>query len=255
MVDQFIVFDWKGKMAHFRQFDANSSSLSYSFPPPTVVMGLVAGLLGMRRDEYYDLLGPDRLKISVQIKTPPRKIMQSVNYIFAKSVNDLNMSGESPHTQIPVELLTAKDFPDGFLCYRVVLQTPDATLHGFITKALEQNRYKFLPYFGSAPFQSWLEWPGPIKSVSPILDETVIVDTTAAVESIDLTTLSMETIEGSLPAFYREHVRRFFTGDDRQPGEVMDVIWEKNRGKIKARFKTPVYRIQLENEALTACLL
>ncbi len=254
MVDQFIVFDWKGKMGHFRQFDANSSSLSYSFPPPTVVMGLVAGLLGMRRDEYYDLLGPEQLKISVQIKTPPRKIMQSMNYIFAKSPNDLNMSGENPHTQIPVELLTARDFPDGFLCYRIVLQTPDETLHGFITEALRQNKYKFLPYFGSAPFQSWLEWPGPIKSVMPIEEEIVIIDTTAAVENIDLTTLSMDTIDGSLPTFYREHVRRFFTRD-RQPGDVMDVIWEKNRGKIKASFKQPVYRIQLQNETLTACML
>ena len=136
MVDQFIVFDWKGKMAHFRQFDANSSSLSYSFPPPTVVTGMVAGLLGMQRDQYYDLLGPSKLKIGVQVKTPPRKIMQTMNYIFAKSPNDLNMSGENPHTQIPVELLTSPDFSNGFLCYRIILHTTDASLHELVAEAL-----------------------------------------------------------------------------------------------------------------------
>jgi len=254
MVDQFIVFDWKGKMAHFRQFDTNSSSLSYSFPPPTVIMGMIAGLMGMKRDDYYDRLGPEKLKISVQIKTIPRKIMQTMNYIFAKSPNDLNMSAREKHTQIPVELVTAKDFPNEELCYRIILHTNDETLYSFIMEALIEKKYKFLPYFGSAPFQSWIEWPGSIKSVTPIENKTVIIDTTTAVKNIDLSTLSMEKIDGFPPAFYREHVRRFFTGN-RQPGDVMDVIWERNRGKIKARFKQPVYHIQLESETLTACML
>ena len=253
MVNQFIVFDWMGKMAHFRQFDANSSSLSYSFPPPTVVTGLIAGLLGKQRDKYYSELGPGKLGIGVQIKTPPRKIMQTMNYIFAKSPNDLNMSGENLHTQIPVELLTAQDFPGGFLRYRIILHTTDETLFAVIADALQSGRYKYLPFLGSAPFQSWFEFL-PVKQATPIESGVTVVDTIAAIDAIDLATLSMETIDGQPPAFYREHVRRFFTGD-RQPGEVMDVVWEKNRGKIRAQFKQPLFRLELETETLIASLL
>jgi len=63
---------WKGMFAHFRQFDANSSSLSYSFPPPTVITGMIAGLFGIERDEYYKLFGKRFLELTVQLLTPPR---------------------------------------------------------------------------------------------------------------------------------------------------------------------------------------
>ncbi len=253
MAEKFIVFDWKGKMAHFRQFDANSSSLSYSFPPPTVVMGMVAGLIGIERDGYYDLLRPEIMKIGVQIRTSPRKIMQSVNYIFAKNPNDLNMSNDTPHTQIPMELVTAEKFPEDDLHYRIILKIAEDEIYQKISEAVFHSRYKFLPYFGSAPFLSRIEPAGAVQKVNVIENSPVIVETIASVDSIDLSTLSMDAIDGKMPAFFREHVRREFK-PGREPGDVKDVIWERNRGKIKAKFKKPVYQIELEKETIVASL-
>ncbi len=245
MNSHFLVFDWKGFMAHFRQFDANSSALSYSFPPPTVVCGMLAGVLGIEKDEYYERFNRRNLQIAVQIVTPPRKLVQTLNYIFAKSANDLNMSGENLHTQIPAELLVAPAFPQAPLHYRIFLKTAEAALAKEIEEALQQSKFRYLPYLGSAPFTSWIEWLGTPETIEPVAStEPAIVDTIVPLAALELRSLRMEFIDDIPPAFFREHVRRDFL-PGREPGEVIDVVWERNRGKIKAQFKEPVYRWRL----------
>jgi CRISPR-associated protein Cas5h len=248
MNSHFLAFDWKGFMAHFRQFDANSSALSYSFPPPTVVAGMLAGVLGIEKDEYYERFNRSNLQIAVQIVTPPRKLVQTLNYIYAKSANDLNMSGENLHTQIPAELLVAPSFPQAPLHYRIFLKTAETALAGELEEALQQSKFRYLPYLGSAPFTCWIEWLGmPEGSDEIVSAEPAIVNTVVPLAAIELRSLRMEPLDGILPAFFREHVRREFL-PGREPGEVIDVVWERNRGKIKAQFKEPVYRLQLDQQ-------
>lgn len=253
MKNQFLVFDWKGFMAHFRQFDANSSSLSYSFPPPTVIMGMLAGILGIERDQYYTMFAPDQVRLGVQIRTVPRKIMQTVNYIFAKSPNDLNMSGENLHTQIPVEFVVAKNFPKAPLHYRIAVQCLNIDLKLRLQQAIEQIRFKYLPYLGSAPFGSWLEWPGEPEEVEQIKEAEAIVDTVVDLKSLDLQSISLDIIHHQPPAFFKEHMRRNFD-QERIPGDLVDIIWERNRGKIKARFTQPIYQLLVNGEQFMVTL-
>jgi CRISPR-associated protein, Cas5h family len=71
--EKVLVFDIKGPMAHFRKYYTNSSSLSYLFPPRTVVVGLIAGLLGLpserhtkeKRDIYYEKFDEKRCLVAV----------------------------------------------------------------------------------------------------------------------------------------------------------------------------------------------
>ncbi|MFQ6061523.1 MAG: CRISPR-associated protein Cas5, partial [Thermoplasmata archaeon] len=76
-----LIFDIRGRMAHFRKFYTNSSSLSYDFPPRTVICGLIAGILGMPKDSYYEDFSLNRCRIGVAIGSPLRKIVQTVNFI------------------------------------------------------------------------------------------------------------------------------------------------------------------------------
>ncbi|RKY84621.1 type I-B CRISPR-associated protein Cas5, partial [candidate division KSB1 bacterium] len=80
-IDGLIIFDLFGPIAHFRKFYTNSSSLSYSFPPRTTVTGLIAGILGMERDSYYDEFNSSRCSVAISIKNKIRKIMQTVNLL------------------------------------------------------------------------------------------------------------------------------------------------------------------------------
>jgi CRISPR-associated protein Cas5h len=56
---EIISFDVGGKMAHFRKYYANNTALSYTVPPRTTLMGLLAAILGRGRDTYYKEMASD----------------------------------------------------------------------------------------------------------------------------------------------------------------------------------------------------
>ncbi len=240
-----LAFDWKGVFAHFRQLDTNSSSLSYSLPPPTVIAGTVAGVLSLERDSYYGLFTRDRLKMCVQIRTRPRKIMQTVNYAKVKTWTELYRPLGSEHTQIPMELLVAESFPAGVLHYRIFLWCRDDEVFALLKESFEGNRCPHVPFMGSAPFFSWLEWPGPVEVLAEIPPGTeTVVDGAVDLDLVEPYSIVLDPDEGDPPAYFREHMRREFL-PGREPGPLVDVIWEKNRGKVRAKFKKPVYRVRV----------
>ena len=85
-IEKIIMFKLSGKFAHFRKFYTNASSLSYLIPPRTVIIGLIASILKIPRDEYYDIFNEDNLKVSVCIpkNLEIRKQTQSLNYLHNK---------------------------------------------------------------------------------------------------------------------------------------------------------------------------
>lgn len=255
MEEHILAFDWKGLIAHFRQFDANSSSLSYSFPPPTVVCGMLAGIVGLEKDAYYQDFSPERVRVAVQVVSRPRKMVQTINYIYAKNPNELNMSSENRHTQIPVELVVAEQFPEKPLHYRVFVKIQERTLFEQIADALEHLHFRYLPYLGSAPFSSWIEWVGVPDVVQQVRqEEPMEVDTAVSLTSLKKKSFRMDAVDGVLPAYFREHMRRAFL-PNREPGEVFDVVWERNRGKVVAEFQEPVYRLKFSGDTFNVVFL
>jgi len=97
-----------GKFAHFRKFYTNASSLTYTIPPRTTICGILASILQIPRDEYYDLMSSDKLGIAISLKNNNYlKIFQTLNYAADKSkktpINDLSV-----HKQCRLELLKAQ---------------------------------------------------------------------------------------------------------------------------------------------------
>lgn len=141
------VFNLTGAMAHFRKFYTNSSSLTYGFPPRTVLMGVVAAILGMERDTYYETL--DRGRFSVAVKVPARRLMQTVNYTRTKKedLGILRRFGTVPGTQIPLELLLpAESHPR--LCFRIFFSHPDKELLADAADRLKEGRSYYPLYLG-----------------------------------------------------------------------------------------------------------
>lgn len=147
-----VIFDLSGPFAHFRKFYTNSSSLSYLIPPRTVLVGLIAAVLGIERDTYYEIFSEEKLKIGVRLNRPVRRILQTLNYLKATSLNEWLNPKE--HTQIPFELLTA----DKGVSYRVYVAMPemDELLEELSTR-IREHRYYYTPYLGSASFQAHLQ--------------------------------------------------------------------------------------------------
>jgi len=100
-----IAFKVWGEFAHFRRFYTTSSPLTFSFPPPPTVRGMVGALLGYHKDEYIEKTNP--LSVGVAINSPIRKLRLGINLIYTKGSRgfDPTLFKETPRTQVPFEFL------------------------------------------------------------------------------------------------------------------------------------------------------
>lgn len=153
-------FRIRGKMAHFRRYYSNSSALSYSVPPRTTLIGLIAGLLGYERDSYYELFDPEQCHVSVGIRSPQKKIIHTMNLLMIKKPNDFN--GSQPfHSQTPTEIISPVQIRSEYLDYEVWFHHKDQTLME-ILKSQICLKYGYLSRgvsaaLGTAQHIGWIE--------------------------------------------------------------------------------------------------
>jgi CRISPR-associated protein Cas5h len=171
------VFDLIGPFAHFRKYYTNSSSLSYAFPPRTVLMGMVAAILGWERDSYYEKLGLNEARFAVVIEVPVRRLIQTVNYIRTKEEDlaRLRKLGVMKGTQVPLELLLPGDTSSS-LCFRVYFAHRDENVTRELRERLAAGRSCYPLYLGLSEFiaQAHLVYYGPPDEVIPAGQEVVL---------------------------------------------------------------------------------
>lgn len=144
-----ISFHLNGKMAHFRKFYSNSSALSYFIPPRTTVCGIVAGLLGWGRDEYYESFSLNKCKIAIASCKPIKKTMQKMNYLMIKSYNDLNGSQEH-HSQTSMELVIPQNIRNDYIDYKVWIYHTDKNVMDEMEKIFTEDKKDYYTSFGTS---------------------------------------------------------------------------------------------------------
>lgn len=80
-LDSCVVLDVWGDFAHFRLPWTSSPRRTYGIPPRTTVAGMIAGMLGLPRDSYYDLFGPDHSRIGISVERPVRRQSMGINLV------------------------------------------------------------------------------------------------------------------------------------------------------------------------------
>lgn len=110
-----LVFDIWGDYAHFRKFYTTTSPLSFSFPPPPTLAGILGSIYGTdkNKNEHIDKFGYEKCKISVRIMSPIKKERMGINLLETKGKNlRVPMSDKSlqPRTQIRTEFLKNPKF-------------------------------------------------------------------------------------------------------------------------------------------------
>lgn len=164
-LEKVLVFDIKGPMAHFRKYYTNSSSLSYLFPPRTVVVGLIAGLLGLpserhtkdREKTYYEKFDEKRCLVAASLRYKVRRIMQTVNYIRTKSLSEVD--GSAGGTQIPLEILLPES--DNEITYRIYFyHVNEEEIYNDLKERLGEQRFLFPPYMGITEFLASIDYLG-----------------------------------------------------------------------------------------------
>ncbi len=230
-----VAFTLAGPMAHFRKFYTTTSALSYPFPPRTTLMGLVAGILGIPRDTYYENLSSDKLWISVRILTPVRTRVFTVNYLFTK-YGDLYHKGRG--TQIPVEWVLPRP-PHRAIRYRVYLSSPEPKLWKRIVKTFRKHTFLWPVYMGVTEALAWIEdiWIGEalFGSVSkPVPVATPLVHS----ENIQIK-LGKEKIRLILDRMTRD----FSLSPYRSPLATLTILYEAEGRPFRALVPYPLFSL------------
>ncbi|SES90603.1 type I-B CRISPR-associated protein Cas5b [Anaerobranca gottschalkii] len=236
MASEVVVFDIIGYMGHFRKYYTNSSSLSYSVPTRTNLIGLVAAVMGFERDSYYQQLQDDKLKIAVQKLTKTRKIIQTVNYM--KITTKKEFIEPSNHSQIPFEIVTGAG---DFLKYRVYLSHIDPTFLEQFIERLKNKRYFFPPYLGAAPFSCVLEYVGRERVEEKKVNDLVYIASIIPLNKINHKGLAFNKLNSDY-ALVKEKMPRDFE-DDRIVKEVGSYLFDENCNPIPIYLEDSYYEV------------
>lgn len=233
-----LTFEATGIYAHFRKIYTNSSSLSYYFPPPTTVAGMVAAMLGRERDSYYEEFRDENFKVAVKILKPLRKMTHTVNYMLVKGRKDLY--NRTTPTQIPYEILTGvQDEVE----YKFYFWHKDNDLLYELSDRIKNGKFAFPPYFGAAPFSCFISGGDIIETEEIAGDSLVSIHSVVNVQHI--VENSIEVING-LTRIIKDIIPVAFNAD-RVPERTAGVIFDEKCTPIMLKLNTKYLSIDNEN--------
>ncbi len=236
-------FDLKGSMAHFRPFYSNANSLSYGFPPRSTIAGLLAGIMGYERDQYYDLFSPENAKISVRLMTPIRRVMYRVNYVRTKkgdwSLKKILYKGFETYP-MSIQVILAED--GGFLNYRIYFAHEDEKFFERVLDTVEKGG-KYFPYMGITEFLAWIENVSEGNNVQ-IKNDRVIhsVAPFSVIDRVDFSRTTHLLVDKMIGHFYLEgKFRRPY------PGATGEYVYNPDAKPIFLKQEVEVISIDGEN--------
>ncbi len=209
-----LVFDLKGDLAHFRKVYTTASQLTYGVPPRTTLAGLIAAIIGLPRDSYYNMFSKQNSNIAVSIESPIKKQRININLLKTKdeTLGFVRLFAYPPvnieHIQVPFEMVRNPH-------YRIYVWLRNESAFRDLEKNLENHRSVFTPYLGITELICDFEYQG--KHVAKKIRGE------AEVKSIvrkDLCKIKVETEK----RYVRESVPAYM--DKQRNPEYADVIYE-----------------------------
>lgn len=148
-IDHLLQFDIEGHAAHFKKYYSNISALTYEIPTRTNIMGILASILKLSRDSYYELFSVEHSKISVRPLIPLRKYFAYTNY---------HDPTEGGNIQTRVELLFPKE-PYKKLQYRLFLWHQDRETSRELYQKIKEGNDGYGVYLGQRQLRATLHNP------------------------------------------------------------------------------------------------
>lgn len=196
----------RGPWGHFRRIEGNVVKQTYRVIPRTTVAGLFAAVLGIERDGYYELFGPERSAIAIEPLCELRTINIPMNTLStaAGDMWSLNSRGKiSLKLPNPTKLRQQHNYevlveP----AYRIDVALANEERYDQLHEMLAAGKSHYIPSLGLSEHLAEIEFHGEFSVETGPDEEPVEVDS-AAPNAIDDIVLDAETrcgIEES-PAF------------------------------------------------------
>ncbi len=216
-----VVFDIWGDYAHFRKFFTTSSPLTFSFPPPPTIAGILGAIYGTNKDtnQYLRMFTPEHCFIALRIIHPIKKVRMGLNLIDTKV-------GFQPkrHTQIRTEFVKNPH-------YRIYFHHKHQEVLDHLTELLANHQTVYTLALGLSELLADFRLIGTFeaKKISP--DRPL--DIVTAITEDNLAELKVEPDK----KYIKERLPIVMT-PERVVEKYQEVIYETTGKTLKARVKT-----------------
>jgi len=261
---EVLVFDIKGAFAHFRAPDTTRENISYPFPPRTALIGLLAGILGCPRNEYWLDSELKECKLSIQLLNPVLRSRIKVNYLQTR--NFITISGVTillPRDPFEVKAKDQRGFnaPVNLnilrnVAFRIFVSfEEDCKIKEELEWRLKEQKYCFPPYLGHANMLAEILYIGKFKG-HPLESGVYDVKSIFPSSSLDLKNFSLDDFGYSM-LFNVPNSLSYEDGKIVLNSTENIVLNESsNTEGITASFKTnKVYEIDLNGELVRIAFL
>lgn len=130
-----LVFDLYGDYAHFRKYYTTTSPLTFSFPPPPTIAGILGAIYGESKMDYLRIFGYESCKVALRILNPIKKVRMGINLINTKDnkFQPVKTKYHEPRTQIRTEFIKSP-------AYRIYISHQDEEVFNKLIKLLKSHQ-------------------------------------------------------------------------------------------------------------------
>jgi CRISPR-associated protein Cas5h len=228
-----LVFDVWGDYGHFRKFYTTTSPLTFSFPPPSTIAGILGAIYGSGKDEYLKVFLHDKCKIALKIVNPVKKVRMGINLINTKGGYWTLYSNKyhEPRTQIRTEFLKDPYF-------RIYSTLENEKIFKVIKDHLKEHKSIYTVSLGLSELLADFKYIGEYDSEAK--SDNGLVELQSPVTESKLLQDGLEIESGK--KYFKEKMP-IKMNQERIVEKYDDVIFEPDGNTIKAKVKD-YYRLE-----------
>ncbi|MDS0223591.1 type I-B CRISPR-associated protein Cas5b [Haloarcula sp. S1AR25-5A] len=204
--DRCLSFTVRGPWGHFRRIEGNIVKQTYRIIPRTTVAGLLAAVLGIERDGYYDLFAPGRSAVAIEPVREIRTVNMPMNTLSTAAGNLQSLNGRGKiSVKLPDPTTLRQQHNYEVLvdpAYRIDVALADDERYTELRETLAAGESHYVPSLGLSEHLADIKYHGEFDIEDGPQQDTIDIDSAVpnAVDDIVLDAGTRCQIEES-PAF------------------------------------------------------
>lgn len=256
---EILCFKINGKFAHFRKYYANNTAFSFTIPPRTSLMGMMAAVMGLERDSYYERFSSEKIRFGVRVLSPLKKSFHRLNLLSIKSLGDMSKKfssdfrGEGGRIQTPFEVVTGLDISRDMIVYQVFIAANEngQAEYDVLKECLLKKEPVFNITLGTANFSASISdiQLVPAEESNPDdLNDFILLH--SAVPSNHISELQFRKDDYDSYNFIEEDMMPgdFVANKNREVRKMNRVVFSTTLNPLRVKLKKPFFKIALNNE-------